>query len=1252
MPQFFSDIIQWNCRGIRHKKAELDILASQSKAKVFVLQETKLPEDGTIYLRGFKSFYRNKILQPGEHTAHGGVAILAAVDCSLYEVPLTTRLQAVAISVKLFKRMTICSLYCPPNENSPSFRRDLEELLDQLPKPFLVLGDLNAKNPLWFGDVVDHRGGAIEQILLDRDIYFLDKDQDTHVYHTQQGIATSHIDLSLCSISLLQDFEWGLCEDLMGSDHFPIWLRSGQKSRAVSSPKWILQKADWMLFSHRAVPQMSVQEFCSVQEANNYCQSFITEAAEEAIPKTTGNAKSYRNPWWNPECVAVKSDRRRAWKRYVRGEISKAEWNKVQAKARQTFNWCKKKSWLQFMESINSNTTPKEVWRKIAILNKKYKSDAVTTLRSGNIIVDNPSEIADKLGENFAKISSEANCSPAFLKFKRQNEKNVTFSTREKLEYNYPISREELEYAIAESSDSAVGPDEMHNTMFKKLSEGGKQYILEFFNLIFSEGVLPEDWKLAYIIPILKEAKDPLDPKSYRPISLLSCLSKLFGRIMNKRLVWFLQSNNCLHKAQNGSQKGRSSTDSLVSFETEIHNAFLVNKLLVGILFDLEKAYDTCWGNLILQELHKFGLRGNLPIIMADYLKNRKFQVRVGNKLSKVFNQEMGVPQGGILSVTLFMIAMNTVVECMNVEISFGLYVDDLRVSIMVSRLCTAERLLNLLLQNLQAWMDRTGFKFSLTKTKAIIFRRGPRWCGLQNSDLKLSLGNSDIEVVPVVKFLGILFDEKLTWRPQISKLKRKCTTSLNAIKVMVKYSRTGDRIFLRRIYRTLTRSVFDFGSQVYGTAGTTILESLDPVHHAAIRLWTGAYRTSNKNSLYVEANEPSLANRRLLLDLQFYIRAQKIPKDRKVALWENNTLDYRYRDKSNKYFKPQSFGYKTRQLIRDLDIPIPNITKMRFYKIPPWRFERINICFYLSKFLKSETPDEVFRQEFWKHKHASDLDIFTDGSKTHEKVGSGFIVKNDQHIKKISLRIHDNSSVFIAELFAIWAAIAFVSVSNKQRCTIYSDSRSALQALEKLYSDHPLVQKIQEAIFTANTQGLIISFCWVPGHVGIMGNSLADAVAKAGCFKNHISYNEISASDFKVVLKDKIIQKWQREWDELVISKETQLAELQPLVNQDRLIKGLSRMELLKFTRLRIGHTKFARQYLVKNEEAPECIETGDLFTVKHVLLECGQYYYERRRYFGNGFIDIREILSVTDADKIRNILSFFREIGLFHQI
>ena len=84
-------------------------------------------------------------------------------------------------------------------------------------------------------------------------------------------------------------------------------------------------------------------------------------------------------------------------------------------------------------------------------------------------------------------------------------------------------------------------------------------------------------------------------------------------------------------------------------------------------------------------------------------MEDRKFQVRVGNQLSNVYRQEMGVPQGGILSVTLFIIGMNTVVEHIHYKISFGLYVDDLRVSIRVARLCAAERALNILLEHLQS---------------------------------------------------------------------------------------------------------------------------------------------------------------------------------------------------------------------------------------------------------------------------------------------------------------------------------------------------------------------------------------------------------------------------------------------------------------------------------------------------------------------------------------------------------------------
>ena len=1193
--------------------------------------------------------------------AHGGVAILASVNCSKYEIKLTTKLQAVAISIKLFKRVTICSLYCPPYDCAPSFQKDLEGLLDQLPKPFLVLGDFNARNPLWYEDTTDQRGSSIdrgnciEKILLERDMYFLDQDKDTHFHHVNGVLKSSHIDLSLCSTSLLLDFEWGLFDQPMESDHFPIWLRSGRRSRQVTFPKWVLGKANWTSFAEKAVPLMEVSDFDSVSEANNYCKTFITDAAKESIPRTSGNEKFYRSPWWNNECRFAKRNRRDHWKKFKKGEVSQTEFNRSRALARQAFNWAKKNSWLQFMESINGNTPSRDVWRKIGALTKKYNSKPVTTLKVGDRILDDPKEIADKLGQTFEEISSEANCSQAFLRYKHTHERRINFSTKEHKDYNEPISRSELDSALAECSDTAVGHDEIHNKMLKNLSDESKTFLLEFFNYVFSEGVLPEDWKLAYIIPILKEGKDSLDAKSYRPISLLSCLSKLFGRIMNRRLVWFLQTNECLHKAQNGFQKGKSTQDNLSAFETEIHDTFLLNNLLVSILFDLEKAYDTCWGNLILRELHNFGLRGKLPIIISDYLEDRKFQVRVGNQLSNVYRQEMGVPQGGILSVTLFIVGMNTVVEHIHYKISFGLYVDDLRVSIRVARLCAAERALNNLLEHLQCWMDRTGFKFSVTKTKAIIFRRGPRWCKLNNEQLKLKLGHKDIEVVSVVKFLGVLFDEHLTWLPHIDNLKRKYMKSLNAMRLMVKYSRIGDCLFLRRVYRALSRPVADYGSPAYGTAGSTYLEKLDPIHHSALRLCSGAYRTSNSESLYVEVNEPSLTNRRLLLDLQYFVRAQRIPDNRKVISWEDPTLDPTYRQKSNKYFKPESFGFRTRKLIESLDITIPRITQVRYYSIPPWLFKEISICFFLAKFVKSETPDAVFLQEFKCHKHVSDLDIFTDGSKTLEKVGSGYVIKRGRQTRKVPLRIQDHSSVFVAELFAIRAAIFDIFYSKKLKnlnCTIYSDSKSALQAIGKLYSDHPLVQQIQESIHNSSKVNLNISFCWVPAHVGIAGNTEADTIAKAASALRIVTYREISASDFKLYLKNKIIEKWQREWDTLVNTNKTPLAEIQFLVNQNQNVSGLTRMELLKFTRLRLGHTKFSKQYLVKNEAEPECIETGDLLTVKHVLVDCGDYYHERRRFFGNGYIDFREILSSIDIGSIRNTLNFFKEIGLYHRI
>ena len=261
--------------------------------------------------------------------------------------------------------------------------------------------------------------------------------------------------------------------------------------------------------------------------------------------------------------------------------------------------------------------------------------------------------------------------------------------------------------------------------------------------------------------------------------------------------------------------------------------------------------------------MYKIGLRGNLPKFICNFLSHRTFQVLLGTTLSDTFTQEEGVPQGAILSTTLFNLKINDIAKELNPGMDCSLYVDDFSICYRSKRMALIERQVQGQINKLQKWTTNNGFSFSIIKTRAMHFVPPYLHPKYQEPDPELYLNGHRIKVVAQTKFLGLIWDSKLNFRPHIDYLKKKCLKAINILKVVAHYDWGADERTLLHLYRTLVRSKLDFGCMVYGSACKTYIKQLDVVQNQALRLCLGAFRSSPVSSLYVEANEPPLHFRR-----------------------------------------------------------------------------------------------------------------------------------------------------------------------------------------------------------------------------------------------------------------------------------------------------------------------------------------------------------------------------------------------------
>ena len=1186
-------------------------------------------------IKGY-AVYRKDVLS--STIAQGGVLIGVHHSVPSRQLSVGSSLQAVAARVNINRQeVTICSLYLPPGIAFPA--AELRRLLLELPEPVLVVGDFNAHNTAWGCNSTGSRGRVLESLINDETLCILNTGERTHF--TVPSGQTSALDLSLASPQLAHHFTWSVHDDPLGSDHFPVWIEHQENPVLGNRPRrWNLRKANWVDFQSSLETALLTRAETYAMSAEEFT-SLLLNSADGCIPKTSGQPRRTPVPWWTKECGDAIRARKRAFKLFDRRSTTEnlIAFKKARAFARRTIREAKAVSWRNYVTSLNRFTPTTEVWSRIKRISGRYSSVPLPVLKVNDSDITHPSEVAEAIGRSLAERCRGGNTHPQVTRRRARREPGtVDFSLDADTDYNEPFNMAELTAAISSLRSVSEGPDAIHNDMLRRLPAVALQALLALYNWLWETGTFPAAWREATVIPILKPGKSGLDPLHYRPISLTSSLCKLMEKMVNVRLSWFLEHSGVLTNAQCGFRKHRSAVDHILALDTEVRACFSQKKHLGAVFFDIEAAYDTVLRHSVIRKLFNYGIRGRMGFYIQNFLSHRQFRVRVGNCLSSAFSQENGIPQGGVLSVALFAVMINDIGDDLPTAVGRSLFVDDLAVWYSASSARLVSRQLQLAVSRLERWSAENGLRFSTTKTVAVHFCR--RRC--PDPDLGIRLYRQSIPTKPSARFLGVVFDRRLTYREHFKVLRERCFKSLNVLKCVSRTSYGADRSTLLLLYRSTIRSKLDYACFIYDSASESCKRALDTVHHSSLRVVTGAFRTSPAWSLLVESHEPPLFLRRQLLGMRYALKLRQFPQhpaypyvfsQEFLSLFESATL------------RSIPFCLRIRDLLAKSNLALRGVRRIDTMASPPWKSVTPDIDLSLSDVRKGDiTPLESNARAL---EHLSSYEewtlTFTDGSKTDEGVGCAFV--SGRNTRSFSLPEH--ATVFTSELIAITKALCFIQVSDEALHLILSDSLSSLLAIRAFNPTNPLVQDILSLLTSLNRAGKTVNFCWIPSHVGIAGNELADAAARRAASVACTRRLPLPAQDYYPKINTFLRSQWQRGWSALTSNK---LKELKPSLRPWPSSSRRSRGEEVTLCRLRIGHCYATHGYLLRGEDRPMCGHCHVPLTVAHVLLSCPQHSVSRARHLGQltPATTLRHLLG-DDSDWIQrgNLFSFIREIN-----
>lgn len=339
---------------------------------------------------------------------------------------------------------------------------------------------------------------------------------------------------------------------------------------------------------------------------------------------------------------------------------------------------------------------------------------------------------------------------------------------------------------------------------------------------------------------------------NYRPISLSSCFSKLFESIINRKILSFLERNLLLSDNQFGFRRNRSTAD-LLSYVTSLWNSHLdkLGESLV-VALDISKAFDRVDHSILISKLHLIGLPNNLCSLIGSFLHKRDFSVAIDGASSSSHFISSGVPQGCILSPTLFLIFINDLMS--STKNSLLCFADDstLHSSFESDKSSISSDVLSNLrvscmssvsedLSSIASWGSTNDVVFNATKSQCLLISRRKGYSpSLDFHDSRIPLTNS-------VNILGVQISSDLSWSKHLLTVRRNASRRLGILLRCKSFFSPSQRLIL---YKALVRPSMEYCCHLWAGASKTHLSPLDSIQARAIRFIDDASLSSTLTSL------------------------------------------------------------------------------------------------------------------------------------------------------------------------------------------------------------------------------------------------------------------------------------------------------------------------------------------------------------------------------------------------------------------